>query len=221
MSLFTMSLLLPIITKIRWNVFIIFCLSLICGFSSEFGAFLSISRTICFLPYFLLGYYCPESFFESIKKRKLIIFLVTFVITILLYFYFISQYGLSHIEGTVLTLHRSTAYENMEIGRLIGLLFRIITIPLSIIYGIFVLTYIPKTQTILSFFGKASLIIFIFHSYFVRLFWKIIKVNENSLWGGATLIISSILITIFLSIPLFEKIYRKCMKTIEGIIFKV
>jgi len=218
LSLFIMCLLLPIVIKIRCNILILFFFSLVIGFFSASGTFLSLSRTICFFGYFLLGYYCPISFFSYIKNKKIPIVVITLIISILLYFFFTSRYGLQHIRGIVLTLLRSDAYKDMEIGQITGLLFRAITIPLSILFGVFVLACTPEKLTILSYLGRASVIIYIFHVYYVSLFWRLFTLDEDSILGMAIIIISSIGITVFLSIPVFKKMYNRCMIILEKII---
>jgi fucose 4-O-acetylase-like acetyltransferase len=211
---------LPAIMRLKCNIFLVFCLSLIIGFFSEFGSFLSLSRTICFGGYFLLGCYCKENVFGKIKESKKMVFCVTVIISILLFVFFTSKYGISHARDIIITLRRSSAYKNMEIDRINGFLFRVITIPLSILFSIFILAFIPNTKTIFTGLGKRSVIIFVFHGYFIRLIEKTININSDSLGGIMLLILFSIGITFFLSIPLFHKIYDKTIKRIESIIVK-
>jgi fucose 4-O-acetylase-like acetyltransferase len=211
---------LPIAIRIKFNLFFVFCFSLIIGFFSEFGSFLSLSRTICFFGYFLLGYYCKEDVFKKIKKCKIIILCIAVIISILLFMFFTSEYGLSHVKGIIHTLHRSIPYKEMEIGRINGLVFRIITVPLSILFSSLVLAFIPNTKTIFSRLGKESIIIFVFHGYFIRLIQKLINIHGNELIDGILLILLSIGITFFLSIPLFYQVYNECMKKIENIFMK-
>jgi fucose 4-O-acetylase-like acetyltransferase len=179
LSLFTMSVMLPFIIKIKYSLILLFCFSLVIGFFSEFGTFLSLSRTICFGGYFLLGYYCNINIFEKIKKLKIAILCVAIIISILLFVFFTSAYGLSHVRGIIYTLHRSTAYKNMEIGRITGFMFRIITIPLAILFGSLVLAFMPDKRTIFTGLGKRSIIIFVFHGYFVRLMQKYMKLINS------------------------------------------
>jgi fucose 4-O-acetylase-like acetyltransferase len=211
---------LPIIIRMRYNVIAIFCFSLVIGFFDEFGSFLALSRTICFFGYFLLGYYSKENIYEKIKEKKLIITISVIITSVLLYIAFTSEYGVSHVGGIILSLYRSTAYKNMGMPRINGFIFRIMTIPLSILFSMLVLAYTPLKENIFTGIGKRSIIIFVFHGYLIRILRKIITIDENSFSGILILIIVSISMTLFLSIPLFYKIYNCGIRCIEKIIIK-
>jgi fucose 4-O-acetylase-like acetyltransferase len=104
-----------------------------------------------------------------------------------------------------------------------GFVIRAATIPISIILGMFILAFIPEKENIFTIIGKNSIIILIFHRYFIIFFEKIINVlniNMHTVAGILLLIITSMGITLFLSIDVFYKLYKKIMETIQKIIIK-
>lgn len=68
--MFLWRLLLPDLVKIR-NVFKISLLvGVLYGFSSEFGAYMSMARLLRFLPYFLGGYFVKEAYLLKMRSAK-------------------------------------------------------------------------------------------------------------------------------------------------------
>ena len=70
LSVFLWKMFLPDMIRIK-NAFIV---SLVVGILSrlfvEFGAFMSLARTITFLPYFLAGYYCNQKHMDRMKTMN-------------------------------------------------------------------------------------------------------------------------------------------------------
>jgi fucose 4-O-acetylase-like acetyltransferase len=94
------------------------------------------------------------------------------------------------------------------------------TIPISILFSMIVLAYTPVDKNIFTGIGKRSIIIFVFHGYLIRIYRKIITIDGNSFSGIMILILVSIGMTLFLSIPLFYKLYNRVIKWVEKIIIK-
>lgn len=220
LSLFTMCLVLPILIKIRRCVPAAFCMSIAAGFFSEFGGLFSFSRTVCFSGFFLLGYYSNMETLEKIKRNRMLILILGVITMILIYVYCSS--GIMEKTALARSLTKSASYKIIEMSLTKGSIARAITILISLIMGSMVLAYSPGGRNIFTQAGKNSIIILIFHKYFIMIFEKIVRemeFNIHTIIGMILLVTVSIGITLLLSINILRKIHDKIMEII-GIIVK-
>lgn len=68
LSLFLWKILTPALIRIRGIFLLSILLALYIGIFNEADRFLSISRTICFMPFFILGVLCKRSQIEKIRQ---------------------------------------------------------------------------------------------------------------------------------------------------------
>jgi fucose 4-O-acetylase-like acetyltransferase len=208
--------------KIRWCICGIFLVSLIVGLLPEFNGTFSFSKTVCFYGYFLLGYYSNKETLDKIRRNKNIIIILGIIIMIIIYAYC----AIMGIDRTVLTavlgvLSKSDSYKDAGMNIANGIIMRMASIPVSIILGMIVMIFTPVKKNIFTRIGRNSIIIFIFHEYFVVLSWGIMRLlNVNIAIEIVLSLIFSIGITLFLSIDAFQRLYEKIMRTIETIILK-
>lgn len=142
----------------------VFIISIILGLTSGFVGFisdtLSLSRTIGFFPFFILGYYSDEiKLIEKANKKQIIISILTLFIKI--WFIFNPEYFL--FKDTYLKYNYyeyATALECFSKRFLIYLIF--------FIFSMFILIIIPKSKTFLCYFGTKTLIIYLFHGAILK-----------------------------------------------------
>jgi fucose 4-O-acetylase-like acetyltransferase len=196
-------------------------MSLVVGFFSEFSSLFSFSRTVCFFGFFLLGYYSDINILEKIRCNKKVIIILGIIVMLIIYVYCAS--GIVERKVLASSLTKSASYKSIGANLINGFIIRAATIPVSILLGIFVLAFIPPNKNIFTKFGRNSIVILIFHKYFIMVFEKLVKlfdINIHTTGGIILLIIVSIGITIFLSIGVFNKTYRKTMELIQKIVMK-
>lgn len=70
-SLFSWQLVLTIAIRVRYGVAWAFALGLLAGYVPQVGHFLSLSRTLAFFPFFLLGYHLERRHFEQLVTWRL------------------------------------------------------------------------------------------------------------------------------------------------------
>ncbi len=81
LCMFFWKIFLKALTKIRYIVPISFAVALLVGIYGDVGEFLSLSRTLVFLPYILVGYYMSREQVAKLEKLpKLPVLLVTLVV---------------------------------------------------------------------------------------------------------------------------------------------
>ena len=134
-------------------------------YQEEIGKFLSLSRTINFLPFFLLGFYMSKEQFQRITSHKTINRLLPWTLVILFVccmtkgetvrkYFGIYMYGVSSYEKLPDSLY--------SIGPLLALLW--LFLAAILMFAVFVLC--PRKQTIFSYVGKNTLGIYVLHRLF-------------------------------------------------------
>ena len=75
LSLFSMYVMLPLFTKMKKGLSLIMAvaIALIIGYVDFIGDYLSLSRTLVFFPYFLLGFYLKKEHFIKISSKRNVI----------------------------------------------------------------------------------------------------------------------------------------------------
>jgi fucose 4-O-acetylase-like acetyltransferase len=202
-------------------VLVVFCLSIAAGFFSEFGGLFSFSRTVCFSGFFLLGYYSDREAIERIRGKRVLILILGVITMVIIYVYCGS--GMTEKTALAGSLTKSGSYKTIGMSFTRGFITRTITIPVSLILGSIVLAYTPRKRNICTTIGKNSIIILIFHKYFIMVFEKAVRetdINMHTITGMIILMIVSIGITLLLSLDIFFRIYRKTMGIIEKIIIR-
>ncbi|MDR1420720.1 MAG: acyltransferase family protein [Treponema sp.] len=218
-SMFTLSVFLPVMIKIRFNILVLFGLSLLTGNYTQIGDFLALSRTICFAGFFLMGFYCRKEYFERLRKRSCRIVLVAASLALCVLVYFYAVYGALDVEALPLSLVKSVPYRYTRAGSH-ALLIRAVSIPAAMILGALLLAIVPSKESFLGYVGRKTLVIFIFHEYLCMVFDAFVDLNPVNVFGVIWMILAAGGITLFLSIGAFHNRYQGFMKRVKYIIVK-
>ncbi len=168
------------------KVFIITLLiGIFIGFVSFINDFMSISRTICFLPFFVLGYYSKEiNFLEKIKNKSTIISFTSLIIIIFLIF--------NPDFFTFKDTYLKYSYFSYSTP-LTCFINRILMYFIFIVFSMYILLLIPKKKSFLCTLGKNSLVIYLSHGVIL----KTVKTNElffsSPIFGSIVLYISLVI----------------------------
>lgn len=133
-----------------------FTISLVSGYAPV-GSQFSLQRTMCFLPFFILGYYTKPSKVKMIIQRipKVLAFIVC--ITTLLGLYFVIGKNLGYV-----TAGSSNYY--VTSNSFIALVMRIISFVCAIILSISIMRLTPNNK-VLADIGKQTLFVYIIHTF--------------------------------------------------------
>lgn len=161
LSLATWYALTPIFNRIRplYCVTLSVLIALCAGYVPGLGNFLSLSRTVVFMPFFLIGYYCDaQSIQGSIRKRGIcwIALVASIVFVIALWAtngsFFADQYPL---------VYGNSPY---KVHGLLGPLYRLEVFAVAVMLSIAMMFLTPKSHVrVLSYLGKRTLQIYILH----------------------------------------------------------
>ncbi|PAV06309.1 acyltransferase family protein [Methanobacterium bryantii] len=158
LSLFFWRTFLPAADRIKYIFWFSILLALFIGVIDFKSDLLSISRTICFFPVFLFGYYfkdLKEKFtFNKYLSTGAFVALIT---TATLFFVFKSNK----------LMMLKTSYVDMHMGNAEGIILRLIVISVGILCCILLFNIMTSKKTFLTKMGRNSLAIYILHLYFV------------------------------------------------------
>lgn len=233
LSLFTMRLLISILAEIKYIFWISLLIALFAGVFDFPENFLSLTRTFCFLPVFLVGYnfkyyrnvfnnkIIPKLQFLRIFKNKnlILITLIIFLLGVGLYVYPIPSR----------TMIFKIPYSSLHMGISKGMIVRTIIIVSGIIITLLLTFSMTNKKTFLTKIGVNSLSVYILHFYFTHFYFirsMNVKVIQNSfsyssdliLWGYA--IITTFVLVYILSRDIITRSINRLMDIISNIFLK-
>jgi fucose 4-O-acetylase-like acetyltransferase len=165
LSLFCWQALLPHVSKLRFVLAVSLALAVVAGLFGTLGYEFSLSRTIYFFPFFLMGYLSSKhDLFNKVDIRhpKFIVAAAVVMLTLLL------VVSLWPFPDSLLLGARS--FNESHVDPQIGLLLRSFLLTLSTLGCFAFLALMPHRKTIVSTLGSNSICIFVFHAPAVDIF---------------------------------------------------
>lgn len=181
LSLIFWNLLLYGFGKIKYGIPIAIGISLIIGYDSYVGGFLSLSRTFFFFPFFLVGYYLQKHHFEALKSRLNVIIgaIVGIILVVVIYFYVPIEFSQ--------WLHGKKSYEDMSSSFLqFGWAIRLVAYLGMAAATYMFLTLVPRKQLFFTSIGQNTMAIYLLHMALIRIFeaspLKVFIEEEHQYW---------------------------------------
>jgi len=202
-SLFFFRFFLVDIIKVKWVLILSIILGLLIGFVNKYNNFLSFTRTFAFLPFFLLGYYSNNLTVNKIKNYYKIISILG-LISIGTFAFIVSKYEVINYRF----LYMFQSYGSFGLGAVQGVLLRILFYILAILISVFLINLVPNKKLKFSEIGTDTMLIYLGHIYIIKFLNKHVPVFNWAITDLSILIVFSVLICAFLSLPTFLKIYN-------------
>jgi fucose 4-O-acetylase-like acetyltransferase len=203
-SMFFWKVFLKNFIRIRFVFFFAVILSLYCGIFDNVSRYLSISRTLVFLPYFLAGYFCQEETITKIKKTSKITGLLLFFVVLgsIIFLFESNIFPLEILKG-------ADSYNKLGISVLNGIFFRIILLLIATGFIIALINITPNKKLKVSFIGNRTLVIYLLHPFFITIINKFCRTLSllNDYEGVIVCLIFAIAITTFLSNSFLTRFY--------------
>lgn len=163
LSLCLWYLMIPVIRNYKPKVVltISFVIAILVGFDQTIGTFLSLSRTIVFFPFFLIGYYLSHDQLNNLLDKKLKIPAAILLLGILILFLTNGEIFSPYIRFT----YGASSYASIlkQDYLLRGPLFRLAWYCIAIILSIAIMYIIPRHQTRFTYIGQRTLSIYVLH----------------------------------------------------------
>ncbi len=166
LSLFFWRTFLPAADRIKYVFWFSILLALFIGVIDFKSDLLSISRTICFFPVFLFGYYFKDLKEKFTFNKYLSAGAFAILITAATLFFTFKTNGLLMLK---------TSYVDMHMGNMEGIILRLIVISVGILCCILLFNIMTSKKTFLTKMGRNSLAIYVLHLYFVSYLPYIVK----------------------------------------------
>lgn len=188
------NLMLPLFTRLKHPILLSIIIAIGAGYINRLGLFLSISRTLYFFPFFILGHYLTKQHIEWIfahvkKAYSICIFSLMFMILVFFDLEVLQKwlYGVASYKG----LGRLEWYAGI---------YRLGIYGLTAIISISFLSLIPKKKTWFSELGTRTLYVYLLHVFVIKLI-SILHIYQLIVnpFEVILLILFSILLTILLS----------------------
>ncbi len=217
-SLFFWRVSLKYLVKIPYIIPVSILAGLLIGLLPRGGVVLSVSRTITFLPFFLIGYYMKEDVLLKVsmvgKRFSLIGVLIGIGVAI-----WVGKTGYVNYEF----FYNSHSYLESGLTTTQGLLFRGALYVGAALLSICVLNLIPRQRTFFTQLGERTMNIYIFHPYLTIGVYGIIYVIQyltHNVWLSISLMfISPIGIIYLLSRKQTQKIYTGMFRPVNFVIY--
>jgi len=202
LSLFFWRISLKYIVRFKYVLLFSFFIGILVGVVPSVGSFLSISRTIVFLPFFLLGYYTKEEHLTKIKSVNKSLAIIGILI-----FLFLALYIVKMDLFDYKFLYYSYSFSALEVSLISGVIFRGMLYISSIIFGVCVISIVPEKKQVYSSLGKATMNIYVFHIYLVMLIYFFIPKWNIGIIQNILILLSPFLIIYILSRKKVNKVY--------------
>lgn len=211
--LFLWKFFLKDLVKVRFVLPLSFLFALVSGFSKEFSDYMALGRMICFLPFFLLGFYCTKEHIAKIRRLPKLVSLAIIVGTAVL-----STYVVFNKLFKVEVLYLRRPYP--EATELKSMMFRILVyvVAIMMIFAIINLTTAKKTR--LSMIGTSTMTVYILHLFTIPLLekYEILK-NQPYLYLLYSFFMTATIVYLYTR-PVVIRIYDAFMDKLTGLIIK-
>lgn len=184
-------------------VLIALAAGLLAGFYNPIGLYLSLSRTIVFAPFFLLGTYCRQNEFDfrRLKVSRFFISIILFLLVISVAYIFINLETIN-----VAWLYSFVGYRQISYD----FLTRAATYLTAFAFSAFVMIVMPDLRIhLFSNVGVNNMPVFLLHGFIVRFLWVVVPVSliATDIKTWAYLLVAATTIVLILSSKIITKAF--------------
>ncbi len=219
-SMFFWKDLIKYAIKFKYSIILLILLSLYVGTINDINRTFSISRTICFFPFFVIGYYFNEEKIKKIrkidKKITIPILVVTLIVT---YFLFTNNnYFLELFQN-------AQSYHVTGVSNKFGILIRLLQIIIAMLITICMINLMTSKHLKITNIGKNTMTIYLLSPFIqkelsLRIINNFPDILENTYYSLSICIISTIIIVFLCSRDIIFNIYNKIIEFIYKIFIK-
>lgn len=158
-SLLCWRLMLPVFARLRFPLTTAIAISIFLSYSDNTGYFLSISRTLTFFPFFLLGWKVGNGFLATSGKKSRILSAAVLVAAI-------TGSAISN-DWDYRWLYGSYSLATLHMANLNGAIYQLALYGVSALIGIAFLNVITRKDIGIARFGRNSMVIYLWHGFVV------------------------------------------------------
>lgn len=163
LALLIIRVLMPELVRIRWLLPLSIALALLAGGDKDFGRVLSLSRTVCFLPFYLMGYYCSAGHMRRIRKIPIPVALVGAAAGSLLALWLTDTIKIEGDASHPFQLVNSYAKQGLNPWE--GMIFRLGIYIAAPLIGILLIRVMSSRRCLLTEIGRGSMTVYLLHAF--------------------------------------------------------
>lgn len=163
LTLLFIRILMPELVRIRWVLPLSFVLALGIGLDDFFGRTLSLSRTFCFLPFYLMGYYCSRTQMERVRRVPVPVALLTGALGSFLTLCLTDVLAPDKDSSHPFQLVNSYATQGLTPAD--GIAFRLGLYVIAPLLGVLLLRLCPSRTGLLTRIGRGSMTVYLLHAF--------------------------------------------------------
>lgn len=215
--IFYFKMFLKDLIKIRFILPISFILSVVVGIFPRPGGYLAVSRTVAFLPFFLLGYFCTKEHIQRIREipkwiSAAVLVGVAGLMTVLY---------TNKIFNKAIFLYKNS-YEYIGYSDKRGAFYRASLIVIAIIVGICLINLISAKEYKITKWGQNTFAIYISHTFVLQLlrdngFFK--SFHSNLIEVTVYVLLSFALVAVF-GMPKYGELFNRAEHFVSGLLLK-
>lgn len=208
LSMFVWRLISPVLTRVRFILPLSIAAAVAVGFAGEIDTYLSLSRTIAFLPYFVAGLLLSRESLDRLSRlpKWLVVAVAAAVLGVCAWARAKGYYDLD----SLLNYGPYWWHYNNDILR--GALVRLLSYPVSFVFIIFFLNVVPnRKMAFLTRHGQNTLVPYIGHAYVATWFSGFFAARpELQTWYIVLpwAIFASVVCLLVLGLPWWENAYK-------------
>ncbi len=213
LALFFWKFFLKDMVKIRFLLPLSFFFAILSGFSKEFSDYMALGRIICFLPFFLLGFYCTKEHVGVIRKMPKIISVGIMAAAAALSAFIVLN-KVFKVEVLYLRRPYPQATDIQSMG------YRILVYIVAIVMIIAIINITTAKKTFLSLIGTSTMTVYILHLFTIPLLEKLeILKNQPYLYLVYSVFMTAVIVYIYTR-PVVKRIYDTFMDKMSGLVIK-
>ncbi len=213
LSLITWKLITKTFLNLKHPIISSLVIALLAGFSDKVGVDFSLSRTLVFYPFFLIGHYITKENVEKINSYKKIygiIGLISILIIACIYKY---------TSLPISMLYARASYDLSNSNNIEGFLIRIAVYIIALIATLSIMNLTTNKKSKLTKIGTNSLMVLILHVYIIRYFtFTNIFDTFNYIETIMFIIIVCPIIVYITSLNIFKKSFDFIIKSINKLL---
>jgi fucose 4-O-acetylase-like acetyltransferase len=213
LTLFLWKYFLKDLIKIRYILPLSFVVALLSGFSNEFSEFMSLGRFVCFLPFFLSGYYCTSAQVGRIRRVPKL-----FSVLLLMLVGSWSAFAVYKDLFDTEVLFLRTYYPKGD--ELHTFLYRFIIYIAAFVMILVLLNLVPSCKTFLSHIGASTITVYVLHVFTIPVLEKLKILENQPAYYLVYSVLMTVLITYLYSRPIVKRVYDWGMDKLTDLFIK-
>lgn len=213
LTLFLWKFFLKDLIKIRYILPLSFVVALLSGFSNEFSEFMTLGRFVCFLPFFLSGYYCTAVQVGRIRRVPKLLS----VLLLLLVGSWSAFAAYKDLFDTEVLFLRTYYPQGDELHTL---LYRLIIYIAAFVMIFVLLNLVSSCKTFLSHIGASTITVYVLHVFTIPVLERLKILENQPLYYMVYSVLMTFLITYIYSRPIVKRVYDMGMDKMLGLFIK-